>query len=72
MSTVAEIKTAIDHLSFEERSELELLLHPQQDDAWDRQMQADAAAGKFDKLMEEAEAERRSGTLREFPKPYRA
>lgn len=72
MSTVGEIKTAIDHLSAEERCELEILLHPQQDDDWDRQMQADAAAGKFDKLMEEAEAERRSGTLREFPKPYRA
>lgn len=72
MSTVAEIKSAIDRLSPQERCELESLLHPRGDDDWDRQMQADAAGGKFDKLVEEAEAEREAGTLREFPKPYKA
>jgi len=69
MSTVAEIKEAIDRLSFEERCELMALLSP--DDDWDREMRADAAAGKFAGLIEEAEAERRAGTLREFPKPYK-
>ena len=72
MSTVAEIKMAIDHLSHEERCELMALLNPVPDDDWDRQMRADAAAGKFDKLVGEAETERQAGTLREFPKPYKA
>lgn len=72
MSTVAEIKEAIDQLSPQERAELEALLHPRLDDDWDREMRADAAAGKFAGLIEEADAERRAGTLREFPKPCRA
>ena len=69
MSTVAEIKEAIDQLSPQERCELEALLHPRVDDDWDRQMAADAAAGKFDKLMDEAQTEYRTGKLRDFPKP---
>jgi hypothetical protein len=32
-------------------------------------MRADAGAGKFNKLVEEAEAERNAGMLREFPGP---
>jgi hypothetical protein len=69
MSTVAEIKEAIERLSPQERCELEALLHPRADDDWDREMQADAAAGKFDVLKDEAAAERRAGKLRDFPKP---
>ncbi|HLX96712.1 MAG TPA: hypothetical protein VKU37_13285 [Verrucomicrobiae bacterium] len=69
MSTVAEIKEAIERLSPRERCELEALLHPRTDDDWDREMQADAAAGKFDRLKDEAAAERRAGKLRDFPKP---
>jgi hypothetical protein len=36
MSTVAEIKAAIDQLSPRERCELESLLHPWVKDDWDR------------------------------------
>ncbi|HEY5505694.1 MAG TPA: hypothetical protein VIK28_11100 [Sedimentisphaerales bacterium] len=61
MSTVAEIKAAIDQLTLQERCELEALLHPFEDDDWDRQMRRDAAAGKFDKLHREAEAEHAAG-----------
>jgi hypothetical protein len=61
MSTVAEIKAAIDQLSPEERCELEALLHPWEDDEWDRQMRADAAAGKFDALKREADAAHAAG-----------
>ncbi len=61
MSTVAEIKAAIDQLSLEERCELEALLHPFENDAWDEQMKRDAAAGKFDALHREAEAEHAAG-----------
>jgi hypothetical protein len=37
------------------------LLHPFEDDDWDRQMKRDAGAGKFDKLHREAEAEYAAG-----------
>jgi len=51
MSTVAEIKAAID-LSPQERCELEPLLHPFHDDEWDRQMRADSEpGGKLHDLM---------------------
>jgi hypothetical protein len=63
MSAVAEIKAAIDKLSLQERCELEALLHPFEDDDWDRQMKRDAAAGKFDKLHNDAEAEAKAGKL---------
>ena len=63
MSTVAEIKAAIDRLSLEERCELEALLHPFEDDDWDKQMKRDAAAGKFDRLHREAEVEAKAGKL---------
>ena len=61
MSTVAEIKAAIDRLSLQERCELEALLHPFEDDDWDKQMKADAAAGKFVALHETAESEYAAG-----------
>lgn len=57
MSAVEEIKEAIDELSAEDRARLLTQLDPAQDDDWDRQMKADAAAGKLDFLKEEAEAE---------------
>jgi hypothetical protein len=61
MSTVAEIFTAIKELSLQERCELEALLHPFEDDDWDRQMKRDAAAGKFGALHDAAEAEHAAG-----------
>jgi len=63
MSKVAEIKAAIDQLTLQERCELEALLHPFEDDDWDRQMKRDAAAGKFDALNREAETEAKAGRL---------
>jgi hypothetical protein len=67
MSTVAEIFTAIKELSLEERCELEALLHPFEDDDWDRQMKRDAAAGKFDKLVAQVDDDIAKGKLRDFP-----
>ena len=61
MSTVAEIYTAIQELSLQERCELEALLHPFEDDDWDKQMKTDAAAGKFGALHDAAEAEHAAG-----------
>jgi hypothetical protein len=61
MSTVAEIFDAIKELSLQERCELEALLHPFEDDDWDKQMKRDAAAGKFGALHDAAQAEHAAG-----------
>jgi hypothetical protein len=54
MNTVQEIESAIEKLSLEERAELIAKLCGWSDDEWDRQMKADAAAGKFATLNEAA------------------
>ena len=68
MSTVAEIKQAIDKLSPRERCELEELLHPWEDDDWDRQMREDAKpGGKLHCLMEDSKSNAHAGKLLDFP-----
>lgn len=68
MSTVAEIKAAIDQLSPEERCELEALLHPWPDDEWDRQMRADAAAGgKLHQMTKLSQQNAKAGKLKNWP-----
>jgi hypothetical protein len=68
MSTVAEIIHAVSRLSAPDKAEfLEQLREVDFDDAWDRQMSADAAAGRLDFLVREAEEARRDGTLRDWP-----
>jgi hypothetical protein len=64
MSTVLEIKEAIDRLSPQEYCELMSVLHPFEDDDWDRQMKADAAAGKFAVINEAADREYAAGRTR--------
>lgn len=61
MSTVAEIKEAIAKLSPREYCELMAELHPSTDDEWDKQMKADAAAGKFDEMNRRAEEDFKAG-----------
>ena len=67
MTTVAEIKSAIEKLSLSERAELEQLLHPEADDDWDRQMIADAKSGKLGHLLAVVDADIAAGNLREVP-----
>ncbi|MDB6021627.1 MAG: hypothetical protein JWQ04_1484 [Pedosphaera sp.] len=68
MSTVAEIKAAIDQLSPQERCELEALLHPWPDDEWDRQMRVDAEpGGKLHKLMSSSRRNDEDGKLSDWP-----
>lgn len=61
MSTVQEIKTAIGQLPLEERAALIADLCGWTDDDWDRCMKADAKAGKFAALNEDAVNSYRSG-----------
>ena len=65
--SVEEIKSAIDKLPFEERARLMRLLFNWQDDEWDRQIAADVAAGKLDKLFAEVDEDIKTGRLREMP-----
>lgn len=64
MSTVEEIRAALGRLSLEERAELVAELCGWTDDDWDRQMKADAAAGKFEALNREAAAAQSTGQTR--------
>jgi len=68
MSTVQEIKSAIEHLDMESRAELIADLCGWSDDDWDRQMKADAAAGKFSTLNKEADSASRSGQTQPLDK----
>ncbi|MEP7016234.1 MAG: hypothetical protein ABI925_12405 [Verrucomicrobiota bacterium] len=55
MSTVGEIIEAVKKLPEREKSEfLDRLAEVDFDDAWDRQIEADAKAGQLDPLWQEA------------------
>ncbi len=64
MSTVQEIKSAIEQLTLEDRATLIADLCGWTDDLWDRQMKADVAAGKFDVLNEAAGDAYQGGPLK--------
>jgi hypothetical protein len=64
MSTVAEIKAAIQMLSLEERAEITAELCGWTDDEWDHQMKADAAEGKFDSINGETDRAQAAGETR--------
>ena len=65
--SLAEIKTAIEQLSFEQRAELAAWFHGWKDDQWDEQMKRDIAEGKLDLLLHEVEDDIRAGRLRDMP-----
>jgi hypothetical protein len=65
--SLAEIKNAIEQLSFEEWAELAAWLHGWKDDEWDEQMKRDVADGKFDDVLREVEDDIRAGRLRDMP-----
>jgi predicted ATPase len=52
--SVAEILQELPKLSVAERDEVRRRLAELEDDAWDRQIEADANGGKLDKLWAEA------------------
>ena len=64
MSTVAEIIDAVKHLNEEDKGEfLDKLREIDFDDAWDRQMAADAKAGRLDFLLKELDADIAEGRV---------
>jgi hypothetical protein len=67
MSTVVEIEQAIERLAPSERARLAAWLARKEAQEWDAQLEADATSGKLDFLFEDAETERRSGKLKDWP-----
>jgi hypothetical protein len=65
--SLAEIKTAIEQLSFEERAQLAAWLHRWKDDEWDEQMKRDVAEGRLDDVLREVEDDIAAGRLRDMP-----
>lgn len=61
MSTVAEIESAIKRLKPREIRAVGQLLDELREELWDRQIDADAKAGRLDKLAEKALEDYRAG-----------
>jgi hypothetical protein len=61
MSTVQEIEAAIEQLPKDEFWKLAEWFDGQRADAWDRQIEDDANAGKFDHFAQKALREHREG-----------
>jgi hypothetical protein len=64
MTKLEKIEQAIASLSREERAKLEEWWARFRNEAWDRQIEEDAKAGRLDKLAEEALADHRAGRTR--------
>jgi hypothetical protein len=62
----AEIKNAIEQLSFEQRADLAAWFHGWKDDDWDEQMKRDIATGKLDSVLREVEEDIKAGRVREM------
>lgn len=63
----AELKEEVLKLTVEQKAELAAILHGWEDDEWDKQMKADAAAGLFDEMIARAEEDVKAGRVRELP-----
>ncbi|PYI90221.1 MAG: hypothetical protein DME97_18215 [Verrucomicrobia bacterium] len=59
--SLTEIKSAVRELSPKELAELAAFILKQDNVAWTRQIQDDAAGGKLDFLFDEADRERSAG-----------
>jgi len=64
MSTVNEIESAIQQLPSEEKWGLLHRFHDTLWNDWDRQIEADAAAGRLDHLVQEVEADIVAGRVK--------
>jgi len=67
MSTVEEIEAAIEKLPPEDVARLTRWLVERDAARWNKEMEEDAKAGRLDFLFDEADQERRSGKLKDWP-----
>jgi hypothetical protein len=61
MTSVEEIRAAIEHLPKRDLARFRRWFLKYDAEAWDRQLEQDAAAGRFDVLAREALREHRAG-----------
>ncbi len=66
MTSLAEIKEAIQNLPPTEFAEIARWLQDVQEDQWDRQIEADAIAGRLDFFKEQVAQARAAGTVGEL------
>ena len=66
MGTAKDVLAAYRKLSDLEQLEVRAALNEFEDDDWDKQMKADAAAGKLDFLFDQAIAAEKNGTLKDL------
>ena len=59
--SLAEIKSAVDHLSPKEFAELIEFIRARDADLWDKEFEEDVAAGRLDKLADEAFSDLKQG-----------
>lgn len=64
MSTVLEIESAIEQLPRSEKWQLIHRLHDTLWQEWDQQIEADAAAGRFDHVLAEVKADIAAGRVK--------
>lgn len=64
--SIDEIEKAVAKLPREERARLVARLAERAAEEWDRQIEKDIKAGKFDKLADEAIAEHKAGLSRKL------
>ena len=67
MSSIQEIEEAIANLPREDFVRLRERIQQRFDDQWDEQFEKDVAAGRLDRLGEQALAEHRAGRSTPFP-----
>jgi hypothetical protein len=67
MHTVEEIEQAAERLAQSDFDRLALWVSTRYHEIWKRQMERDAADGKLDFLFHEADVERQSGMLHDWP-----
>ena len=65
--SLTEIKRAVRELSPKELAELTAFISEQDNAVWAEQIEQDAASGKLDFLFQEADQERQTGKLRDWP-----
>ena len=66
MTSLAEIKEAIENLSPAEFAEIARWLQDMLEDQWDQQIEADAAAGRLDFFKDQVARARAAGTVGEL------
>ena len=67
MSKVQEIENAIQKLEPKEIHQVADWLQEFREELWDKQIEADAKAGRLDKLMEEAKQDYLAGRCKPLP-----